>query len=188
MTQMRHAFFVAADLMRRTALNPRIRLLVRTSSVCVLFLLLSGCSRKSVVSSHEVEPDITGSSSDPAVNLKCELKPDQRYTFHLETEYSYSSSKWKFGIGSQETHVSTDYAVTVTNETSKAHKQLDVEYLGLGLQVFSGDESKLYFDSENHAVPMAGDFAETMRSLIHGHFGVELSKRDTVSKDYGLDQ
>lgn len=168
MMQMRHAFF------------------------CVLvgatLVFASGCSRKVTTFSNEPEPEITGSPSDPAVDLKCELQPDRRYAFHLETDNSYSSSKWKFGMGSQQTHFETDYRLMVTNETSKAHKQLDLEYLALVLQVFSGDDSKLYFDSENRAVPMSGDFAEAMRGLIHGHFGAELAKRGTLAKVYGLDQ
>ncbi|MDB6057403.1 MAG: hypothetical protein JWO95_1247 [Verrucomicrobiales bacterium] len=168
MMQMRYAFFCAF--------------------VVAALVFASGCSRKATIFSHEPEPDITGSPSDPAVELKCELQPDHRYAFHLETDNSYTSSKWKFGMGSQETHFETDYRLMVTNETSKAHKQLDIEYLALVLQVFSGDESKLYFDSENRAVPMTGDFAETMRSLIHGHFGAELARRGTLSKVYGLDE
>lgn len=148
----------------------------------------SGCSRQ--VSSFRAapEPEITGSSSDPAVELNCELKPDRRYAFHLETDNSYSSSKWKFGIGSQETHFEADYGLTVTNETSKAHKQLDVEFLALVLQVFSGDDTRLYFDSENKALPMTDDFSQAMRNMIHSHFGAELSKHDTLVKVTGLDQ
>jgi len=165
---MRHALFYAVSLST--------------------LLLVSGCSRKATAFNHEIEPEITGSSSDPAVELKCELKPDRRYAFHLETENTYSSSKWKFGMGSQETHFETDYRLSVTNETSKAHKQLDVEYLALVLLVYSGDEAKIYFDSENRAVPMAGDFADAMRNIIHGHFGAELSRHDTLVKAYGLDE
>jgi hypothetical protein len=106
----------------------------------------------------------------------------------LETDNSYRSSKWKFGLGSQETHFETDYRLTVTNEMRNGHHQLDLEFLALVLQVFSGDETKLYFDSENHAVPMIGDFADTMRNMIHGHFEAELSRHDTLVKVTGLDE
>ena len=165
---MRHALFCAVGL--------------------ATLVLISGCSHKAGAFSTEVEPEITGSSSDPAVELKCELKPDRRYAFHLETDNSYRSSKWKFGMDSQETHFETDYRLMVTNETSKAHKQLDVEYLALVLEVFTGDETKVYFDSENRAVPMVGDFAEAMRNMIHTHFGVELSPHDTLANVTGLDE
>lgn len=148
----------------------------------------SGCSRKVSAFNAEPEPEISGSSSDPAVELKCELKPGCRYAFHLETDNSYSSSKWKLGMGSQATHFEADYGLSVTNETSKSHKQLDVEFLALVMQVFSGDDTRVYFDSENKAVPMTGDFAEAMRNMLHTHFGAELSSRDTLVKVRGLDE
>lgn len=169
MTQMRHAFFYALFL--------------------AAVVLVAGCSHKaSAFSAGEPEADITGSESDPAVEFKNELKPDRTYTFHLETDNSYRSSKWKFGTDSGQTHFETDYGLSVTNETSKGHKLLDVEFKGLVLQVYNGEESRLYYDSENRAVPMVGDFAEAMRNMLHTHCGVELSKKDTLVRVTGLDQ
>ena len=169
MTQMRHPFFYALVL----------------SAV----VLTSGCSRKvSAFSNGEPEADITGSESDPAVEFKAELKPDRRYAFHLETDNSYRSSKWKFGTDSGETHFESDYFLSITNENSKGHKLLDVEFKTLVLQVYSGDESKLYYDSENHAVPMVGEFADAMRNMLHSHCGVELSRHESLVRVTGLDQ
>lgn len=169
MTQMRRAFFYAFIL---TAV-----------------VLASGCSRKvSAFSNGEPEADITGSASDPAVEFNGELKSDRRYAFHLETDNSYRSSKWKFGTDSQQTHFETDYNLSVTNETSKGHKLLDVEFKALVLQLFVGDESKLYFDSENHAVPMVGEFSDAMRNMLHTHCGVELSSHDRLIRVIGLEQ
>lgn len=168
MTQMRFAFLCATSL--------------------AALVFATGCSRHVSAFSAAPEAEITGSSSDPAIELKCDLQPNRQYAFHLETDNTYSSSKWKFGIGTQETHFETDYRLSVTNETSKAHKQLDVEFVALVLQVFSGDDTRLYFDSENKAVPMTDDFAQAMRNLIHAHFGAELSRHDTLVKVTGLDQ
>src|SRR3954451_1073372 len=148
MTQMRHAFFYA---------------LVLSAAV-----FAAGCSRKVSAFSNEPEADITGKETDPAVEFVSELKPDRTYTFHLETDNSYRSSKWKFGSDGK-THFETDYRLSVTNETSKGHKLLDLEFKAAVLQVFQGDESKLYYDSENRAVPMVGEFADAMRKMLHTH-------------------
>lgn len=186
---MTDAYYVTAEVMRRTARGcRRIHLLTSLATIIAALILISGCSRRVGTFSAAPEPDITGSSSDPAVDLKCELKPDRKYAFHLETDNSYSSSKWKFGIGSQEIHFETDYRLSVTNETKKAHQQLDVEFLALVLQVFSGDDTRLYFDSENKAVPMTDDFSEAMRNMIHTHFGAELSRHGNLAKVMGLDE
>ena len=81
MTQMRHAFFYAL--------------------IFSALVLTSSCSRKvSAFSNGEPEADITGSETDPAVEFKTELKSDRTYSFHLETDNSYRSSKWKFGTDS----------------------------------------------------------------------------------------
>jgi hypothetical protein len=165
---------------------------MRYAFFCVLtltaVLAFSGCSRKAHVFSNEPEADITGSSDDPPVELKSELKPDRRYVFHLETDNSYRSSKWKFGTDSGETHFEADYRVGVTNELRNGHHQLDLEFTSLVLQVYSGDESKVYFDSENRAIPMMGDFAEAMRSMLHRHCGVELSKENNFVGVTGLEE
>jgi hypothetical protein len=169
MTQMRYAFFYAL--------------------IFGMVVFGSGCSRKADALTNEPAGDVTGSPNDPPIDLKCELKPDVRYSFHLETDNTYRSSKWKFGTDSQETHFETDYRLSVTNITkSKQHKLLDVEFLALVVQVFVGDESKLYYDSDNHAVPMVGDFADAMGSMIHRHFGTELSRKETLVKVSGLDE
>ena len=49
------------------------------------------------------EADITGSETDSAVEFVSELKPDRTYTFHLETDNAYRSSKWKFGSDGETT-------------------------------------------------------------------------------------
>jgi hypothetical protein len=166
--------------------------LMRNALFCgaALFVLtlLSGCSHKShAFSSNEPEEPITGSSSDSPVDFKAELKPNVRYAFHLETDNTFRSSKWKF-TGDSFTHFETDYRFSVTNEMRNGHRQLDLEILGLVVQVFYGDESKVYFDSENHAVPMVDEFADAMRSILHGHLGAELSRHDTLLRVTGLDQ
>src|SRR4051794_22050876 len=105
---MRHAYLVAAEVMRRIcAFNSSFRLLNSAATISAV-LLFSACSRKSSAFRAEAEPDITGSPSDPAIELKCELKPNLRFSFHLETENSYKSNKWKFGSDAQETHFETD--------------------------------------------------------------------------------
>jgi hypothetical protein len=151
---------------------------------CILGLFsATGCRQSS--SEHPIkEPPITGRRSDPPTELKADWKPGQRYVMHLDSTHTA-----EIGFGrqptSQETTISLDYAVAVTNAAAGG-RGLEMEIRGLAVDSHNGDRNVYHFDSLNKAVPNQGPGVEMLQRLIGGRIWFLMDSSNHVAQVEGI--
>ena len=151
---------------------------------CALGLLPGTGCRKSSSGTSAPEPPITGRPSDPPAELKPEWKLGRRYVMRMD---STQTAEMNFGRqqGSQETTVSLDYAVAVSN-APQGGRGLEMEIRALAVDILSGDRSIYHFDSLNKAVPNQGPGVELMQRIIGGRLWFLVDSNATVSRVDGI--
>ncbi|MBI5385023.1 MAG: hypothetical protein HZA90_10095 [Verrucomicrobia bacterium] len=128
-------------------------------------LLAAGC-RKSQDSDKPKDAPVSGKPSDPPAELKAEWKPGYRFVMHMEMN---QNSQWQFGPRptTQDTSMSTDYALSVTNAPD-GHRGMELEIQSLALDVSFGENTIIRYDSLNKVAPSEGPGVDALDKLIGG--------------------
>src|SRR6266446_4108719 len=164
----------------------RSRMLLWAGMAALLALLVS-CSksggRKAVKGGK-----ITGSPSDPAVDLKLKWAPDNRYLMRMEmTRLVQRQQHGQTEMVQHEFNFNQDYALTVTNSEPDGHRGLNLEILSLETSTAVGENFTLSFDSESQVDTGIGNsLSDILRQSIGGHLYYLLAPNGKVLKVNGV--
>jgi len=126
---------------------------------------LAGCGRSNLPG----EPKITGSRSDPPVELKAEWKPGYRYHLRLDMTVMTDSEANR---GDDDLHtviLGQEFSATVTNVYSNGNRRVELEILAIEMQRSKGSQVALMYDSamKGEVIDDNG-FVPALNALIGG--------------------
>lgn len=156
--------------------------------ICALSVLLlqPGCSRTDLNSKSGKEEKIVGDPADPAVQLRAEWAPANRYIFRFETAIRTESSRASQNHPVQQaTTLAHDYALIVTNAAPGGTVELALELLSMQLDMSLGDRVLVAFDSQT--VESGDSSVERMKKLVGGRIRCQLSSENKVIQMDGLE-
>src|SRR5262249_50546424 len=150
---------------------------------------------RSHTAGRKAEEPITGSKSDPPVEMKAEWKAGKRYTFHLDFVLDNQMPAGRRGnpnagpLRQMETTLGQDYSVTVTNTAPDGSRGLLLEIHALTMNIASGDTYVMNYDSDNPSVGFSdGSLAEQLQKLIGGKIRYQLSPENKVMRMDGFQE
>src|ERR1051325_9606990 len=167
-------------------------ILLKLAALAPLAALLAGCN-KSGATGRKAEEPITGSKSDPPVEMKAEWKPGQRYTFHLDLVLNNEMPAGRRGnpnlgpMRPMETVLGQDYSITVTNAGPDGSRGLQLEIHALSMDIASGDTYIMNYDSENPGVGLSDNsLSDQLQKLIGGKMRFQISADNRVRRMEGF--
>src|SRR4051812_25088920 len=105
-----------------------------------------GCSKSNQSPSTAADPKLTGSSSDPPLDLRVNWQVGGRYVMRMEMK---QTSEFRRGTsedarGNQQLTLAHEYAIAVTNTPERSgFRKLDVELLSVEMEETSGERTYL---------------------------------------------
>ncbi len=156
-----------------------------------LALAWGGCSKSNRPLPEGSSNKITGSPSDPPVELTTLWTTGKQYRVNFTTVVT-SAMPWRNrgrngSPGSQEISLDQDFGLRVLGTHRDGRRDMELELLTLKVDVAMGDNYVFNYDSENHAVSydsMPG--AGVLKNLLGGKLRFQILPDETVGKVEGI--
>src|SRR5580765_1920170 len=131
---------------------------------------------------------ITGSPSDPAVELRMKWTPENRYLMRMElTRRAQRQQHGQTEMVQHEFSFNQDYALTVTNAGPEDKRGLNLEILSLETSTAVGGNFTLNFDSESQVdTGIENSLSDLLRQSIGGRLHYLLAPNGKVLKVSGV--
>lgn len=169
-------------------------ILLKLAALASLAALLAGCN-KSNSTGRKAEEPVTGSKSDPPVEMKAEWKSGKRYTFHLDLVLNTEMPAGRRGnpnagpLRQMETALGQDYTITVTNTEPDGRRGLQLEIHALSMDIASGDTYVMNYDSENPGVGLSDTaLTDQLQKMIGGKLRYQISADNKVMRMEGFQE